>query len=180
MRPLKSDIPLYRSKKFQDRGWTISKDFSTPIVHKQLFTKSSPVDPNKISEICPLFYQEMVVNMKAQIVRIQYLKNKAWDDAFEAAENLIISELECEKKRADPKSMQRVDSNAKLLFHGSIEAGIEGIKKNGFDGRYFKPTGYYGRGAYFADVPSKSHQYAGPDSNGLRRMFIVKVALGKQ
>ncbi len=73
-----------------------------------------------------------------------------------------------------------MDSNCKILFHGSGELGIDGIKAFGFDARYFKPNGYYGRGAYFADVPSKSHQYAGPDSNGLRRMFIVKVALGKQ
>jgi len=35
----------------------------------------------------------------------------------------------------------------------------------------------YGKGAYFADDPSKSDNYTNPP---LRYMFIVNVALGKQ
>lgn len=40
-----------------------------------------------------------------------------------------------------------------MLFHGSKTAGIEGIKLSGFDSRFFNATGFYGRGAYFADDP---------------------------
>lgn len=36
----------------------------------------------------------------------------------------------------------------------------------------------YGKGAYFADVPSKSHDYTG--DGPLRYMFLVNIALGKQ
>lgn len=35
----------------------------------------------------------------------------------------------------------------------------------------------YGRGAYFAEDPAKSHDYTGAPN---RKMFIVNVALGKQ
>ena len=35
----------------------------------------------------------------------------------------------------------------------------------------------YGKGAYFADVPSKSHDYT---RDPVRYMFLVNVALGKQ
>lgn len=38
----------------------------------------------------------------------------------------------------------------------------------------------YGRGAYFADTPVKSHDYTQPNANGCRHMFIVCVALGNQ
>ncbi len=68
------------------------------------------------------------------------------------------------------------------MFHGSKEAGITGIYEGGFDSRYFAKDGYYGRGAYFADDSSKSHQYVEkcPKYNNLNCMFLCKVALGKQ
>ena len=47
----------------------------------------------------------------------------------------------------------KVDLNIKYLYHGTKPQGVEGIKQNGFDSRYFAAGGYYGRGAYFADVP---------------------------
>lgn len=46
-----------------------------------------------------------------------------------------------------------------MLFHGSKTLGIKGIKEFGFDSRCFKSTGYYGRGAYFADDPEQSNQF---------------------
>ena len=54
------------------------------------------------------------------------------------------------------------------------------IKEFGFDSRYFGTYGFYGRGAYFADDPTISHNFTAPDAEGNRYMFIVKVALGKQ
>ncbi len=39
---------------------------------------------------------------------------------------------------------------------------------------------HLGHGAYFADDPSKSHQYTTPDANnGTRVMYYTKVLLGK-
>lgn len=73
-----------------------------------------------------------------------------------------------------------MNSNSKLLFHGSKSLGIKGIKESGFDSRFFNPTGFYGRGAYFADDPELSNRFTDKNENGLRQMFIVKVALGKQ
>jgi DNA polymerase II small subunit/DNA polymerase delta subunit B len=67
-----------------------------------------------------------------------------------------------------------------MLFHGTKKAGIQGIKEFGFDSRYFNNTGYYGRGAYFADVPEKSDDYTERNDDGVKQMFIVKVALGTQ
>lgn len=73
-----------------------------------------------------------------------------------------------------------VNSNSKILFHGSSEVGVKGIKDSGFDSRYYNSTGKFGRGAYFADNPVLSHGYTSVNSQGFRQMFIVKVALGNQ
>lgn len=67
-----------------------------------------------------------------------------------------------------------------MLFHGSSAEGIQGIKEFGFDSRYFNRSGYYGRGAYFADVPEKSDDYSQRNADGVKQMLIVKVALGTQ
>ena len=48
---------------------------------------------------------------------------------------------------------------------------------SGFDSRFYA-GGVYGRGAYFADDPEKSHAYTG--TGPTRYMFICNVALGKQ
>jgi len=92
--------------------------------------------------------------------------------------------MEEEERARDPITFKKgkANPNIKTLFHGSGPIGIRGIKCSGFDSRYFKPTGMYGRGAYFADNPCQSHGYtqADPDNNNCRQMFIVKVALGKQ
>ncbi len=91
-----------------------------------------------------------------------------WDKCYDSVCQWIINDGE--------------KTNQKLLFHGSKQQGIKGIYKGGFDSRYFANDGYYGRGAYFADVSSKSQQYVAPcpSYNNWKCMFICKVALGKQ
>ena len=65
------------------------------------------------------------------------------------------------------------------MFHGTkSKEGADGIKESGFDSRFYVTNCYYGRGAYFAEDPMKSHGYTG--SGPLRYMFVVNVALGKQ
>jgi hypothetical protein len=113
----------------------------------------------------PEFLQKMP---NANIVEVHQLKNSGWDQCYDSVRQWIINEGE--------------KTNEKFLFHGSKEAGIIGIYEGGFDSRYFAKDGYYGRGAYFADDSSKSHQYVDkcPKFNNTYCMFVCKVALGKQ
>ncbi len=69
-----------------------------------------------------------------------------------------------------------------MLFHGTSEIGSEGITKANFENSYYKPSGMYGSGAYFADDPKKSHSYTqpNPNKNNERIMFICNVILGKE
>lgn len=105
---------------------------------------------------------------KFNIVEVHQLKNSNWDQCYDSVLQWIINEGE--------------KTNERFLFHGSKEDGIIGIYEGGFDSRFFAKDGYYGRGAYFADDASKSHEYVDtcPTFNNLYCMFVCKVALGRQ
>jgi hypothetical protein len=69
--------------------------------------------------------------------------------------------------------------NERELFHGTSIEAANSIKDAGFDNRWFK-AGFFGKGAYFADDPKKSHDYnAGNPGTSKRIMFVCKVALGE-
>lgn len=177
MTALKNFIPQYRFEKFKKRNWTINADPNLqPVCYKSLETQSFPLDPKDIDKICPIFYEKMVRGKNCRIIRIESLKNKGWDDAFAATENWIITQLQREARGKQP--LNSINSNNKLLFHGTkTQDAANSIKYAGFDSRYFAKGGYYGRGAYFAEDPCKSHDYTGAPN---RKMFIANVALGKQ
>jgi Poly(ADP-ribose) polymerase catalytic domain len=50
--------------------------------------------------------------------------------------------------------------NEYYLFHGTTEAIVEAIEKQGFEDRLSSP-GLFGRGMYFAESSTKADQYAG-------------------
>lgn len=101
------------------------------------------------------------------IDRLEILSNPFWDAAYRTAVHWIDSET-------------KSGANDKLLFHGTKNDVVDFIKNYGFDSRYYNPNCMYGRGAYFADLARKSHDYTAPNGEGQRHMFIVRVALGKQ
>lgn len=69
------------------------------------------------------------------------------------------------------------NANEALLLHGTDPKNIQGIMDSGFDNRYWSSSGNHGHGAYFADDPAKSNQYA--KVTGERAMFWCKVLLGR-
>ena len=165
MRRTRAEIYAHRIKKFEARGWKISPVVYEPVIYRSLVTVAEKATEEYLNSIDPNWKKNMA-NFK--IVKVEHLKNASWDDAYMAAVNWIRQET------------KGSNVNDKLLYHGTDEAGATGIKYNGFDSRYFSKSGMYGRGAYFADIPTKSHDYAPPNAVGCRFMFVVKVALGKQ
>jgi hypothetical protein len=71
-----------------------------------------------------------MVQNGAKVIKIESLRNKAWDDSYDAIENFIVTEQERAEKKADPVNykQRRINSNSKMLFHGSKNLGIKGIK----------------------------------------------------
>ena len=67
------------------------------------------------------------------------------------------------------------------LFHGTTSAVIPKIVKQGFNRAFAGRNAVaFGKGVYFArDAAYSSHSsYSTPDSNGIQRMFLCRVAVG--
>jgi len=58
------------------------------------------------------------------------------------------------------------------FFHGTTADAANAIARWGFDERCCSTSGMFGAGVYFADNPTKSHDYA--DGH----MFVARVSLG--
>lgn len=73
------------------------------------------------------------------------------------------------------------EANEHWLFHGTSEAGEEGITEGDFR---LKLAGsnvgtLYGNGAYMAECVSKSDEYTTPHSDGLRSILVCLTAMGR-
>ncbi|UJR07046.1 hypothetical protein I4U23_011334 [Adineta vaga] len=102
------------------------------------------------------------------ILSIEEIRNPSLEETYEGMKKMI------------KKECLNLNPNEQKLFHGTKAEGIYGIAENGFDDRYYT-VGMYGRGAYFADNPLKSHDFTNPDSTkrNTRVMFYSKVLIGK-
>lgn len=66
----------------------------------------------------------------------------------------------------------------KLLFHGTAEANIQTIVREGFKAAYNRVSAY-GLGTYLATRADYSKTYAPPASDGLSFMFVCRAAIGR-
>lgn len=67
--------------------------------------------------------------------------------------------------------------NEKVLYHGTSGDAVNGLPESGFDSTRWDPDGAFGKGAYFAITPAKSHDYT--VKVGDCTIFLCKVALGR-
>ncbi|CAF1092781.1 unnamed protein product [Adineta steineri] len=122
-----------------------------------------------IKEIERVAQEMRQISGSLQIVSIEQVKNPYLEEAYEAMKKIIS------------KQCTGFNPNERLLFHGTKDDGIKGIAEDGFDDRFFIPTGAWGHGGYFADDPRKSHNYTVPNATDqTRTMFYNKVLLGNE
>lgn len=69
-------------------------------------------------------------------------------------------------------------ANEVMLFHGTQSAALDAILLEGLDPRV-SGAGLFGNGLYFAENASKSDEYTGKPADGLHRMFLSRVVLGR-
>lgn len=78
-----------------------------------------------------------------KILQILAIRNHNWDNVYNGLYNQI-------------KLLNNGDANERILFHGTKMEGAEGVLAGNFENSYYA-QGRWGRGAYFADDPNKSH-----------------------
>ncbi|CAF3305240.1 unnamed protein product [Rotaria sp. Silwood2] len=82
-------------------------------------------------------YQDLETQMKnignsVKIVSIEQVKNPLLEDAYESMKKLI------------GKQCKGFNPNERPLFHGTKGPGIDGIRDDGYDDRYFNVNGNWG------------------------------------
>jgi len=72
-------------------------------------------------------------------------------------------------------------ANEQWLFHGTSSAGVQGIATKDFtlDLAGSHRGTLYGKGLYLAESSTKADEYAEEDENGICRMLVCRVALGR-
>ena len=71
------------------------------------------------------------------------------------------------------------EMNEVFLWHGAPIETIPKIVQNGFDLRFSRDAGLYGKGIYFSAHASKSDMYVRTSSDNLCSIMLARVHLGK-
>lgn len=185
LRPVDNIIQM-RIDKMLARGWQRTNDDLNYIPRPQNNLKFV-LDPlPNISEQYKKIENEMKQINNIKILSIEQIHNPTVYDIYHAMKKLITSQC----LNGNP--------NECYLYHGTPSDKAESIMSMGFDDRYFSKNGLYGKlsvncvfiaflsifraghGAYFADQPIKSHQYAtASEIDPIHKMFYCKVTLGQ-
>ena len=110
----------------------------------------------KVEDLVQKFIQPMH-NWSPNVKQIQRVRNMELEEKFEKAKLKSFGDFIDDK------------------FHGTDNAGVEGITTNGF--RLPQNPGMYGAGVYFATDSSKSAQEI--YTKGSKKLLLCKVLLGK-
>jgi hypothetical protein len=169
MQHVGSGIMQIREDKMKERGWTKLKDMIfvpvNPRLDYSVFTvhEKSPVYVKYKSEI-----ETRITKGKAKLRSMYEIRSSIVDGHYMAMRDEF------------QKTIGGGDVNEQLLFHGTDDSVVEAILRGGFDDRFWKASGYFGRGAYFADDPNLSVGYTkAPPGGGPRSIFICSVILGR-
>ena len=88
---------------------------------------------------------------------------------------------EAKRQRAGKEFLPADQIERKWVFHACAAEVVENIMAGGFNRSYAgKNATIYGPGSYFARDSSYSarHTYSPPDHQGLKRIFLCRLALG--
>ncbi|UJR15414.1 hypothetical protein I4U23_002361 [Adineta vaga] len=122
-------------------------------------------DTDEYKNVKQLFDQTMA-NLYVSIKSIERIQNQRWYKQYTAHHEAMSERLK--------------ENIEKRLFHGCTETAANSIVEECFNRSFAGINGtVYGRGAYFAANANYSHQYALPNANGDRYMFVVSVLVGK-
>ncbi|VDI06300.1 Hypothetical predicted protein [Mytilus galloprovincialis] len=142
----------------------------------------APMDQNENIKIVTLppddkEYQDVVQNFQTNmagyynsIIKIEKIQNRTLQQQYVA-----------KKKSMDSTNSTRIN-NERNLWHGTAMEAVDSINTYGFNRSYCgKNAVAYGNGVYFAVNPTYSAQaqYARPDPNGNKRMYMCKVLVGE-
>mmetsp|Transcript_34674 Transcript_34674/g.72727 ORF Transcript_34674/g.72727 Transcript_34674/m.72727 type:complete len:1069 (-) Transcript_34674:659-3865(-) len=169
MQHVGSNIMQIREKKMIDRGWTK--------LGEMIFV---PVNPRRDYSVSPVHEKSEVYVKYKREIETRITKGKARLLSMYEIRSSIVDGHYIAMRDEFQKTLGDGNVNEKLLFHGTDDSVVEAILRGGFDDRFWKTSGYFGRGAYFADDPNLSVAFTkAPAGGGPRSFFICSVILGR-
>ncbi len=134
LRPIDKYVQIRIDKMIKIRGWTQSGEpFSViPEPPAKYYALLVPL-PSSTNLYEVLSQQMRLIGGSLRIMSIEQVKNPYLEEAYEAMKKIIS------------KQCKGFNPNERFLFHGTKEDGIKGITEDGFDDRFFVPTGAWGK-----------------------------------
>ncbi|CAF5145006.1 unnamed protein product, partial [Rotaria sp. Silwood1] len=110
-------------------------------------------------------FNQSIKGKYTKIIRIERIQNERWYIQYLAHSRSF--------KRTLDKDTE------KSLYHGCPQEAADKIVKSCFNRSFAGVTGTaYGFGVYFSSDAAYSHDYAKPNVNGERHMFLARVLVG--
>ncbi|XP_071793808.1 protein mono-ADP-ribosyltransferase PARP14-like isoform X2 [Asterias amurensis] len=109
------------------------------------------------------------VGAAVTIIKIKRIQNRALMMQYQT------------RRAALENRLNRTTNIEMVLYHGTDKQTSKKIRSHGFNRSFFgKNASAYGKGTYFAVAASysASPQYAKPDANGTKHVFVTKVLVG--
>jgi hypothetical protein len=133
LRPIDNQVQDRINKMTNIRGWTqLGEPFSIiPEPPPKYYALLVPL-PSSTNLYKVLTQQMKTISSSLQVISIEQIKNPYLEDAYEAMKKIIS------------KQCTGFNPTERLLFHGTSGPGINGITEDGFDDRFFNPTGAWG------------------------------------
>ena len=122
------------------------------------------------------FFNESIGDHSVNFISIKRIESLSLWQSYVAKRNQL-------QKRARAEGLDEVAAEAYehvWMFHGTVPDVIPKICSQGFNRSFCGRNAVrYGKGVYFATNSKYSNRYARPDSKGIKRMFLCRVAVGE-
>ncbi|CAG2243958.1 unnamed protein product [Mytilus edulis] len=162
-------VAVLRKSKMTDSAFDMPSNWAAMDQNENIKIVTLQPADKEYQDVVKDFQTNMAGNYNS-IVKMEKIQNRTLQQQYAA------------KKKSMDSTNAKGNNNELKLWHGTAMEAVDSINTYGFNRSYCgKNAVAYGNGVYFAVNPTYSAQaqYARPDPNGNKRMYMCKVLVGE-
>ncbi|XP_071169430.1 protein mono-ADP-ribosyltransferase PARP14-like [Mytilus edulis] len=162
-------VAVLRKSKMTDSAFDMPSNWAAMDQNENIKIVTLQPADKEYQDVVKDFQTNMAGNYNS-IVKMEKIQNRTLQQQYAA------------KKKSMDSTNAKGTNNELKLWHGTAMEAVDSINTYGFNRSYCgKNAVAYGNGVYFAVNPTYSAQaqYARPDPNGNKRMYLCKVLVGE-
>lgn len=162
-------VAVLRKSKMTDSAFDMPSNWASMDQNENIKIVTLQPADKEYQDVVKDFQTNMAGNYNS-IVKMEKIQNRTLQQQYVA------------KKKSMDSTNAKGTNNELKLWHGTAMEAVDSINTYGFNRSYCgKNAVAYGNGVYFAVNPTYSAQaqYARPDPNGNKRMYMCKVLVGE-